>query len=49
MKTVGARRVAVVVLGRYLNPSHRDIGEVERARLRRFSWDVYPLRNWSHS
>ena len=49
LKTAGAGCVAVVVLGRHLNSTYGDTANhVERARLRRFSWDVCCLRNWSH-
>ncbi|NED11784.1 hypothetical protein [Streptomyces sp. SID9124] len=38
LKAAGARRVAVVVLGRHLNPSCRDTSDhVARARLWQFS------------
>ncbi|PZT72298.1 MULTISPECIES: hypothetical protein [unclassified Streptomyces] len=50
LRAAGAHRVAVVVLGRHLNPAYGDTTEhIDRARLRRFSWDVCPLRNGAHS
>lgn len=49
LKAAGAGSVAVVVLGRHLNKTYGDTAaHVEQARLRRFSWDVCPLRPWSH-
>ena len=49
LKAAGARTVALVVLGRHLNGDYGDTSRhVEQARLRRFDWDVCPLRPWSH-
>lgn len=49
LKAAGARSVAVVVLGRHLNTGYGNTAvHVENARMRRFSWDVCPLRPWQH-
>lgn len=49
LKAAGAGGVAVVVLGRHLNLEYATTADhVEQARLRRFAWDVCPLRPWSH-
>lgn len=49
LKAAGAGSVAVVILGRHLNGGYGDTAtHVEQARLRRFSWDVCPLRAWAH-
>lgn len=49
LKAAGAACVAVVVLGRHLNRDFADTADhVAQARLRRYSWDVCPLRPWSH-
>ncbi|MEU6284606.1 hypothetical protein [Streptomyces sp. NPDC047028] len=49
LKAGGAGSVAIVVLGRHLNGGFGDTAvHVERARLRRFSWNVCPSRPWSH-
>jgi hypothetical protein len=49
LKTAGAGSVAIVVLGRHLNIDYGDTAtHVEQARLRRFSWDICPLRHWDH-
>ena len=50
LKSAGAGTVAVVVLGRHLNSDYEGTAaHVEQARLRRFSWDVCPLRPWAHT
>ncbi|MFD8967087.1 hypothetical protein ACFV0C_19200 [Streptomyces sp. NPDC059568] len=50
LKAAGAGSVAVVVLGRHLNINYGDTAmHIEQARLRRFSWDVCPIRSWSHA
>lgn len=49
LKSAGAGAAAVVVLGRHLNRDYEDTAaHVEQARLRRFSWDVCPVRSWAH-
>ncbi|WP_432058699.1 hypothetical protein [Streptomyces sp. bgisy022] len=49
LKAAGARCVAVVVLGRHLNTGYGNTAlHVEHARMRRFSWNVCPLRPWHH-
>ncbi|GAA0927849.1 hypothetical protein [Streptomyces thermoalcalitolerans] len=49
LKAAGAGSVAVVVLGRHLNTGYGNTAiHVEQARLRRYSWDVCPLRPWKH-
>lgn len=49
LKAAGASYVAVIVLGRHLNSTYGDTAtHIERARLRRFSWNVCALRNWHH-
>lgn len=49
LRAAGAASVAVVVLGRHLNGEYgRAAVHVEQARLRRYAWDVCPLRPWSH-
>ncbi|MFQ6145244.1 hypothetical protein ACLMNJ_19530 [Streptomyces seoulensis] len=49
LRAAGAGGVAVVVLGRHLNGEYGTTAvHVRQARLRRFSWDVCPLRPWSH-
>lgn len=49
LKDAGADKVAVVVLGRHLNPAFGGaVAHVAQARLRRFSWDVCALRGRSH-
>ena len=41
LKAAGAGRVVAVVLGRHLNASYADTAIlVEKARLRRFSWET---------
>ncbi|MFE4966251.1 hypothetical protein [Streptomyces sp. NPDC056660] len=49
LKSAGAGAVAVVVLGRHLNRDYEaTAAHIEQARLRRFSWDVCPVRSWAH-
>lgn len=49
LKAAGAGSVAVIVLGRHLNIDYGDTSaHIEQARLRRFSWDVCPVRPWAH-
>ncbi|MET9086941.1 hypothetical protein ABZX77_34560 [Streptomyces sp. NPDC004237] len=50
LKSAGAGTVAVVVLGRHLNSDYEDTAaHIGLARLRRFSWDVCPVRPWAHT
>lgn len=49
LKAAGAGSVAIVLLGRHLNIGYGNTAEhVAQARLRRFSWEVCPLRPWEH-
>lgn len=49
LKAAGAGSVAIVVLGRHLNIGYGNTAiHIEQARLRRYSWDVCPLKPWKH-
>ncbi|MFJ5224384.1 hypothetical protein [Streptomyces sp. NPDC088400] len=49
LKSAGASRVAVVVLGRHLNGTYGDTAaHVEQARSRRYDWNICALRNGHH-
>ncbi|MEU6060488.1 hypothetical protein [Streptomyces sp. NPDC047097] len=49
LKAAGAKSVAIVVLGRYLNTGYgTTAAHVEQARLRRFSWESCAMRLGHH-